>query len=489
MSKKIKSLIISAAGLMVLVALTVIIMIVQREDPLDNIPPEPEPDTRIHFAQFTPEEVVSISVKNEQGEYTIERRGDDVLSVPALYGAHLNYSRLHNSARYASELWAREIVAENVEALYQYGLEDTAAIGLITFANGETLEIYVGDKTPTPEDMTYVRVIRDGSKDTVYAVWSYLVDWIKESPLFYASLDVTISFMDAGWPRIDRFVIDRAGHEQYVIELIPRLDEEEVIINSHRLLAPVEVEVDHNKGDWLTHGLFGLTAEEVVFVGRELPGNIANLFDEAELIATVTLNGRESTLIIGDRYFTQDEDGEEVFAGYYGVHSDHPDVVFIFSRQTLHNLLTFDVESIMASMFHRPLIYTVSELIIETPLHFLNFTLTGEDRNDEAYYLNGERTDTNAFKDVYIYALMASAETLFKGEAEDIYDMQLLARYTYKYRDDSPETVIEFFDSGDMRSVIAINGEPRFTTRIGYLTRLEQNLELYINNEAIINSW
>jgi hypothetical protein len=479
-----------SAGLVLLIALTVILALVRDEAYTENggpaVPAEAE---RIHFTELTSEDVVSISVKNEHGEYNIVRLADGSLGVPELPGAMTIPSRLHNSARFMSEFWAREIVAENVEPLFQYGLEDTAARGFVTFRDGGTLEIFVGDKTPTPEDMTYVRVMRDGSKDTVYAVWSYLVDWLREPALFYVSLDVTMDFTDAGWPRIDRFVVDRAGREQYVIELIPWLDEEEIVINSHRLLAPVEVEVDHVKGDRITQGLFGLTAQEVVHVGAETPEEYAHIFDDPQILATMSVGNYIATLIIGDRVFTQNEDGEDVFIGFYGIHSDHPNVLYIFSMQSLHHLLTFDTESIMASMFHRPLIYTVSELIIETPLHSLSFTLTGEDRSDEAYFLHGELIDTDTFKDLYIFALMASAEALFVGEPEETELMPLLARYTYRYRNGSPDTVIEFYDSGGMRSVIAIDGEPRFTTRIGYLTRLEQNIEAYLNSEPIINSW
>jgi len=491
LSKKVKTLIFSSTGLALLAALAVILMLTQRGDDKNGgeIPPESEPE-RIYFTQLMPEDLVSISVKNEHGEYTIERSPDGVYNVPVLLGALLNHSKLHTCARYMSEFWAREPIEENAENLEQYGLlENTAARGLAAFTGGEVLEIYVGDKTPTPEDMTYVRVIRAGSKDTVYAVWSYLVDWLKESPLQYVSLDVTMSYTDAGWPRIERFTVDRAGREQYIIELIPRLDEEEIVINSHRLLAPVAVEVDHHKGNRVTQGLFGLTAQEVAFVGTELPEEFAHVFDEPEAAAVMTLNGRDSALIIGSRYFTQNEDGENVFAGYYGMHSDHPDVLFIFSPDMLNWLLTFDVESIMASMFQRPLIYTVSELIIETPAHTLSFTFTGESRSDEKYFLDGAQIDTNRLKDLYIFAISASAEALFKGEPGEAENMPLLARYTYRYRDGSPETVIEFLDAGSLRSVIAVDGELRFTTRIGYLTRLEQNLDAFLNNGTIINSW
>jgi hypothetical protein len=473
MTRKTRTLILSAAGLAVLIALTIILM--PRDEFTDEFETEPE-DERIIFTDFNPEDLISISVTNGHGEYTVLKLEDGSFGIPELLGAQLNHPRLHTSARYMSELWAVETVAENVEPLYQYGLEETAAIGIATFASGETFEIHVGDKTPTPEDMTYVRIMQAGSKDTVYAVWSYLVNWLKEPALVYVSLTVTPEFSAAGWPLIDRFVIDRAGHEQYIMEVIPRLDEEEIVINSHRLLAPIAVEVDHVRGSRLTQGLFGLTAAEVIYVGEELPQEYAALFEEPDLHAVMTIEDYDYTATL-------------TVSNFYGIHSDHPDVLFAFAPAALHHLLTLDTESVMASMFHRPLIFTVSELIIETPSNSLYFTLTGEDYKDERYFLHGEPTDTDSFKDLYIFVLIASAEALFKGEPQDIETMPLLARYTYRYRDGSPDTVISFLDSGDMRSVIVINNIPRFTTRIGYLTRLEQNLEAFLNNEPIINSW
>jgi hypothetical protein len=475
MTRKTRDLILAAAGLAVLIILAVIVSLIGREPEVPLPEPEPElEDKRIILSDFKPEDFIGVSVINEHGDYTVLRLADGSFGVPELLGAVLNQPRLHTSARYISELWAVEVVAENAQNLEQYGLGDTAAQSIAIFESHETREsftIFIGDKTPTAEDMTYVR---RADSSTVYAVWSYLVDWAKEPAIFFASLFVTPEYSAAGWPLIDSFVIDRAGHEQYVIELIPRLDEEEIIINTHKLTAPVEVEVDHVRGDRIIQGLFGLTAAEVIHVGEELPEKYAALFENPDLIATMTIDDYVATLTVSD---------------FYGFHSDHPDVLFAFSPAMLSHLLTLQAESIMASMFHRPMIFTVSELIIETPLHTLSFTLEGSDQSDERYFQNGEPVDTNKFKDLYIFALMASAETLFRGTPQDIEAMPLLASYTYKYRDGSPDTVISFLDSGDMRSVIVIGGEPRFTTRIGYLTRLEQNLEAFINNEPIINSW
>jgi hypothetical protein len=215
--------------------------------------------------------------------------------------------------------------------------------------------------------------------------------------------------------------------------------------------------------------------ERVEYAGEDIHEKYAHIFEEPDLVAVMTIGDYTASLTVKD---------------FYGFHSGSPDVLYVFSAQSLHYLLSFDTESIMATMFHRPYIFTVAEFIVETPLHTLPFTFTGYERANEKYFLDGEPVDTNRFKDLYIFALSASAEGLFKGEPEDVADMPLLARYTYIYRDtDIPDAVIEFFDSGDLRAVIAVNGEPRFTTRIGYLTRLTQNLEAYLNDEPLINSW
>jgi len=473
LSKKAKTLIFSVAGLAVLTALTLIIVFMQNDEIPDNDEILIESENRIIFTDLTPEDVISIEIKNEHGEYTVIHTGDNNFAIPQLLGAPTIDSRLLTAARNMSGFWALELVEENCVNLEQYGLQNPSAWGKVAFTNGEALEIHVGENTPTAELLTYVRL---ADSNDVYAVRTFLVDFLRENLFYYVSLIVTPEFTEAGFPTIDRLVIERAGHERYIAELIPRI-ETETAVNSHRLVQPLEIEIDHERGGRLLQGLFGLRATGVAYVGTEL---LTEFFEEPTAVVFMTIGENVSFLAVG-----ADENDEN----YYAVHSDHPDVVYIFPPESLSWFLNLDAEKIMATRIHMPLIYIVSELTIETPRHTLGFRLTGESVGNEAYFLNGEQVNTELFKSLYRYTISINAAELYKDEPQNIADMPFLARFVFSYKNDRPDDVFEFYDAGSMRAVISVNGVPRFTKSIGYLNRLEENLELYLAGEPLILTW
>jgi len=473
LSKKAKTLIFSAAGLLLLTAVLVVLMLTQ-EAPEEEHQPEPVL-TRVDFTELAPEDIVGIIVKNEQDEYTIEQSLSGGFNVPVLLGAPLNQSRLHNAARYMSGFWARDIVEENAEDLEKYGLSNTAAQAVVSFVNGETLNILIGDRTLTADDMTYVRL--HGEND-VYVVWSHLVSFLKEPRYHYVLLTVTEDYQEAGFPSVERIEIERAGGERFVIEAYSEVHADDMTFNKFRFTEPVQnIEVDSTRGQNIIIGLYGLNATGVVYVGEELPEE-----GELALFVEMTAEGKTTSLTVR----TVSDNGAVVFQG---VHSDYPEVLYTFAPGVLP-WLDFDVERVMAPLFLQPYIYTVTDFIIETPEHTLSFLCTGEGRSDEEYFLDGEPIETAPFKDLYIYAICASATGLFTGEPEDIEEMPFLARYTYTFREASGrgDIVAEFYDAGNLRSVIVLNGEPRFTTSTLYLTRLYQNIEAYLGGEKVI-SW
>lgn len=463
MSKKAKTLIFSASGLAVLIVLTLVLLLMQDDETIGEEPLEILPDNRIIFTDFSPEDIVSIEVRNEHGEYTIIAENGS-FAVPQLFSAPLLDSRLQTAARNMSAFHALELVEENAENLEQYGLNSTAARGFAAFTNGETLEVFVGDNAPTSELLTYVRI-----DNNVYAVQTFLVDFLRQNAFHYVSLSVTPDFQFG--TQIESLIIDRIGEQRYHINAV-RLGEDELALGTHKFTLPVEVEIDPVRGERLLQGLFGLRAEAVASVEKNL---LERRLDHSFAVVEMTVGGRTSTLII---------DGN-----FHGIHSDYPDVGYLFSPQSLAWFLDLDVESVMSTRIHMPMIYLVSELVIETPAHKLSFRFTGEDQHDEQYFLNGELVDAEHFKSLYRYVISMSATGLYEGEPENIEDMPFLARFTYSYRGTRPDDVFEFYDSGGMRAIISVNGTPRFTQSIGYSDRLAENLELYLNGEALILTW
>jgi hypothetical protein len=302
---------------------------------------------------------------------------------------------------------------------------------------------------------------------------------------------VTEGHQASGSPTVEKLSIQRKGQETYVIEEIPPAGDNDVLtsFNIYKVTSPIPFELNFFEADSIVLGLFDLRASEVFHLGEELPDDEITGFSEPTMLIEMTVNKEDVGLLIGNPVYEQLEgiNGErEIITGYYGVFSAYPDVVYVFALDFLP-WLNFDMERLMSSSFHMPQILHVGGLTIETPNHSMNFTFTGNSNEDEEYFLAGELVDTRHFKSLYQYVIAASAEQLFKGDADAVADMPLLARYTYSYRErfNRPDDTVEFRDSGDRRVVIVFNGEPRFTCRMMYITRLEQNLEAYLKGEEI----
>jgi hypothetical protein len=487
LSKNTKTLILSCAGLIVLIAAALILLLTQ------NAPEPDEPDqtddtagAQIALTDFNTDDVVRISVRNPHDEYIIERNGNGGFGIAELLSAPLHETRFDAALRYVAGFRAIRIVEEDAEDLEQYGLGADAAWFKAEFANGESFEIYIGDPTPTTEPMSYIRI---AGEDTVYIVWSYFVNNFREDRRFYVSLELTLDYEAAGMPLAERMVIEHTEGETFIIERIPLLEDIQVAtsLNIHRMIQPYQIELSHVDSIPLLNGFFGLRAERVSYVGREIP-------DEGTVVAFVemTVDGRTESLEIRT-VREETEDGAEII--YKAVYSEIPEVLYVFNPASLP-WLSFDIEQIMSTLFHLPNIFSVSDFIIETSEHNLHFTLQGnaQDRN-EAYFLHGELIDTSEFKQLYQYCISASADALFNNDpaiigALEAGELPLLTRVTYRYRGGSrADDVIEFYDSGDRRTLIVKNGEPLFSSRMMYITRLEQNIEAYLAGERLIMSW
>jgi hypothetical protein len=471
LSKNTKTLIFSGLGLVVLIIAALILTLNPDEAKNpddDNITVQ---NNAIILNECDISDVVRIHVRNQNDEYIIERANEnefyiakfELLSVPQ---NQINYG---TAARHVSLFRAYDVVEENAENLEQYGLDEASAAWFkAEFADGEAFEVYIGDPTPTTEQMFYVRL---AGSNTVYVVWASFVNVFREDKRFFVSLEITEALEGFDMPIVDRLVIHHIESETFVIERIPPVREGEIAtsLNIHRMTEPYSVELSFVDSQQLLNGLIGLRASGTAYVGEEIPDD-----GEIILIVEMTVDNKTTTLevrVTGDEFELQ------------GIYSEIPNVLYIFEPEALP-WLGFNVEELMSKLFFTPNIIYVSELIIQTDEHDLRFMLT-----EEEFFLNGELVDDSEFRSLYQYCIVAPADAIFRGEA-DIDELPLLARFTYRYHGGiRADDVIEFYDTGDRRVLVVMNNEPMFSSRIMYITRLKQNIEAYLNGERLIMSW
>jgi hypothetical protein len=198
------------------------------------------------------------------------------------------------------------------------------------------------------------------------------------------------------------------------------------------------------------------------------------------------VGGLVYSVTFGNIAYDIDEDGEPVILGRYGICSEVPDVIYLFSIN-LPWLYTTP-EDIMAHMFLMPYIYSLSELTVYTPERQLNFTITGDAFQNTITHNGVILTNTRPFTELYQYIISAKGEIMFRDELEP--DCELIARITYRYREDSREDdVVEFYTAGDRKSIIRINGENVYMCRDIYTIQLLSNIEAFINGDELRLDW
>jgi hypothetical protein len=485
-SKNIITLIYSLLALAVLGAAALVLFLTGNEPDSENSSVQ---DEASEYPRVVTEheitDVVSISIRNKHDEFVIIQPAAGVFDMPVLtaLGAPLNQNRLESAARSVSRFRLQALVAEDADDLEQFGLGDDAAWVKAEFSGGEVFEVFIGDEAPLAEAVNYVRI---AGSNNVYTVFTSAVNRFMEDRRSYVALQLTESHENLGMPLVERLTVEYADGEIYNIELIPAAGEDEIAVtfNLHRMTEPYRVELSLTESHRHIHGLFGLTAAGVIYAGE----NAEEILGESVPILNVEMDigGMTVNFMLGGEA-VQNEDGETGVI-FQGIFSEIPNVIYTFAPSALP-WLSFEVEQIIAMLFHTPMITNVSDLIIEGFGYDLHFTLTGEIGADEDFYMNGVLHDDRAFRLLYQFAISAPTEAPFRGDADDIENMPLIARYTYRYRGDRAEDIIEFRDSGDLRVVTTRNGEPMFSSRNSYIQRLEQNLELFINNEPIIFGW
>ncbi|MCL1881781.1 MAG: DUF4340 domain-containing protein [Oscillospiraceae bacterium] len=470
----------------------------------------------ITFTEFSAEEVSSIHIANVQSgeEYTVMRGGAGffIVQVNELVEQDLrlqipfNQNALSELAEHIATLSSNTSVERDVYDLAQFGLSDddpVIRVGAI-FDGGNNIRFFLGERTPDGRGV-YFRLADSGDV--------YVLDWGVASFIFrdkfhwlernaFPDQDPNIEIERVTIDRIDWRNAEEGGvfaESPMVIEPLPSYEGRSGTFNLHQITSPVQVEICQNRSLSILHGLFGLSASEIVAVA---PDEVAleqfgfineDGIEDPTLTVRIDAGGQTFILTVGTRL--ENETGEII--GWLGKSNHAPiPMVFLFDSDVLPWLFV-SVDTLLAENFLQPYIYSVDRVIIETSEpETLEFRITGDAEGNRIYfngeYLTGTSRDSSSergrFASLYMFLISVSGEELFVDEIPD--DSELIARVTYIFRDDSrDDDVIEFYTADNFRSIIRVNGVTLFKIRDRYTSRLLSNLNAFVDGSEIINDW
>ena len=427
----------------------------------------------VSFKAVEPVDVVQLIISNAYGTIDIGFTGEGYV-VDDIPAELVDFRELLDLLAVSGTVFARRTVTDAPDDLAAYGLDEPAAQVEITYADGTSLSLHIGDVERVTGD-TYVSV---GDDPTVYLMASrrcagyllpkkaYVEDLVtpelaRSSPLS-AILDVT-------------FTGGRLVEPVKVVAVAEENPEAEVASLSfgaatHIVRAKGVYELDQTYGVEMLGPLLGITAQDVVGY-LFTPEEIADFgFDQPTMTVEFDLkNGLDAeiehyllTFLLKD--------------GVCYVIGNAPGVIYAIEEPPF---LQIETKKLLLRWFLSPLLIDVGSVEVALGDETYVFAISGESAAEKQVTLNGIAYDIARFRT--FYRLLTSAahdDRLLDGI---VVDGAPLLQVTYHYLDERKQPDVMTLYPGDARRLyVSINGVTELAMRETYLDRVQ---------EALVSLW
>lgn len=492
MKKNTKIILGSVIGLAVLGAATLALVLTQPKD--DTADSGTSSDTSVSITDYETDDISTLTIKNESGEYTINRLGKEKWGIDSIPEALANSSSYSTAMSSAGGMSAKQVVEENATDLAKYGFDKPTATVKMTFKDNkaEDMTCLIGIKYEG-ENSWYVKTDKS---NTVYLVSNSGVSFAMNDELSYVNKSTLVASYDSENDTVNRVRVERKDLEKdIVLDKLPEETEKEFSSTyvAYAMSSHNGILADDELDQKVVYGLYGISASGVFAVSPTDEQKKQAGLDDPD--CTVTMVSNEDTvtkLTIGSAVYTvtkNEETGEEIrsITGYYGMLSDK-DAIYVFSPDNLP-WLTVTPESILYKLFLTPYIYYLDGVTIyDSDRKAYDFKITGDSDNSSFSY-DGKEVDAAKFKSFYQYLLSAYAEQIYLDDLTD--DNKFIAGITYDHREEGKENdVVEFYSSeSDRTCIIVVNGDVRYKVRQVYATRLLDNLNALLTGGEIVSDF
>lgn len=493
MSKNKQILIFSGIGLLVLGGVTALLLLTapaEEKETTENETVAEVVDERLILTDKTEADITSINVSNLSGEYDIVK-GEEGWTIAGLEKANIVETSLKTLAGNVSDMTATALVEENAADLGKYGLTAPEATVTVSFKD-EDFSFCIGNEVPASTSDIYL--CKKG-ESTVYTYKKSALSSFSGDKFSFIDLAAVPAYDQSKGEEVKKLTIERLDLEKpIVVEQIPTPEEGEIAVFSYELTSPYTAYVDLTNAPNLIYSLFGLTANKAAWFGMEESDYELSGLNDPSFKITVESNLKTYTVTLGSAVVEEvlDESGnpKTEVVGFYGMSSEVPDTLFVFSVDSIP-ALSINAEDLISRLFLMPYIYSV-ETVDYSDYKGNSFTIgfetikAGADDGSDIHnhYLNGVLHDEQQIKNIYQYFIAASGDELYFGDEKGT----LLATITYNYKDTAEGSdIVQFYSSETDRSVIInVNGQNLFKTKQAYMTQLYSNAESFLNGGEIV---
>lgn len=459
--------------------------------------------------------VKTVDVKKGDTKYTVyrskEAEGDDsaVFSIKGYEDYNLDTSVLSTLANNAIGLTTYEKIAEKCDNLDKYGLGDDAVIVKVTCDDGTKRTFRVGNVTT---DSEYTYFCLDGD-DTVYTVQSSKLSNYSYTPTDFVSKTIvdTPSDSDAYVKSltIKRKDLDydiKLSYDKSLKNKNKDANSSQVSSNNSypiylKMTSPVNVAIETKKSESCVNGVFGLSASEIVKLSPSDDDLKKYGLDKPSTTVDFTLkDGDKVKLEIGGSYKNEDAEALAKIGGvedasdesnqpsdyyYYVRCSENPDIIYTVGSNALPwvNLVPIDITS---KIIFNSYVWDVGNLTLTADGKTLKFAGEGSDKDDYVVTANGKKCDSERYREFYAFMIKAYGEEIAvnaKPKGDPILTINV------SEQDGSNSKKVEFYDDGNLKCLVSVNGEPTFRCRKSIADAIIYDIGIFESNKELKTSF
>lgn len=491
MKKQLTQLIV--AVVLLAAALTAVLLL-RQDNPSET---EPTADETVYAMGSDKQPFVKqVEIQNSQDAFTVvngaanaiqQQNAGATYSIPGLVTETLNQASLETVMNLAVGFPAKKVVAEAGADLSAYGLDKPQATFTAAYENGETT-LLVGDPAPAGAG-TYAAV-----GGTVYLVDTSKAEALLKSRLGFVSGQITDgSSQTSLFTRVALTGGTFGAGETVTVEQGETADADTLLgTGTYRLTSPIQTGADSTGGVTPLRGVFGLHGEVVAEAPFQGEDAWSYGLKDPYLTLEVTPQTEEGEALEPYILILSEPDaGGNVYLQHSG-----KDYVYLLPEAEIpfYHLTLFDL---MEKLVITPNINTVSQVEVVADDMVYLFELSGE--GDElAVTFSGEALDTGNFRQFYQTLLAArydeeapgteqpegEEDTADSGANSQPADPPAL-RFTYRYRDGSPENTVKFWPSSARRYRVALDGGAAYLVQSVYVDRVLADLPKVAAGEEV----
>ena len=393
------------------------------------------------------------------GKYTIE----------GFEGLAMDENFLSTIVNNGCALEANRIAEEHVTQPEKYGLSPAKADVTLTYEDGTTYNFKVGDTSPTEAALTYCMV-----GDTVYLVRNSLVSNFCKAPDSFLSKTILEKPADESlYPIVDNLRIERKDLPYNIYLEYDTAAAEDTSVGgsaaTHVMREPIFTYLNVDKSKDVTHGMFGLTAQEVPVIRPSEADLTRSGLDDP--FCTVTMNtgdGESRVLKFGNTY--EDAEGTTL---YYTMLEGVNEIFGVKAEDAAW--LTVQPGDISSSNIFVTNVWNIGTLEIKDKTHDLKFEGEGN-KDNYTVTKNGAACDTERFRTLYRFLLYIYGEELYLGEMPEGEPDAEVHLTTQNGREDY---TVSFYKVSDLRTVVVRDGQPSYVIRSSAVDTLSYNLDIF----------